>query len=228
MNFTFGIITDGQNPDRVLSIIDSIIADVPEQNREIIVVGGNLADRNKQEYHHIPFDETTKPGWITRKKNLITQNATNPNVVYLHDYIKILPGWYNGFLHFGEYWDICMNVLKNKNNTRYRDWCSWDDPVFGEKWICKEPWCPADGRIFHGKPSLVPYSYDKTHYMYVSGAYFIAKKNVMTIYPFNEDLVQGEGEDVEWSVRWRRKLQYKINTLSSCQLLKQQELRVLM
>jgi hypothetical protein len=50
--------------------------------------------------------------------------------------------------------------------------------------------------------------------MYVSGAYWVAKKQFMTDYPLNEDLSWGEGEDVEWSYRARKTWRYKMNTLS--------------
>jgi hypothetical protein len=37
--------------------------------------------------------------------------------------------------------------------------------------------------------------------MYISGAYFIIKKQIALQYPLNEKLVWGQGEDVELSQR---------------------------
>jgi acyl-coenzyme A synthetase/AMP-(fatty) acid ligase len=57
-------------------------------------VGGNN-DFNGNDIVHIPFDETQKPMWITKKKNLITQNSKYENLVFLHDYIILNNGWYD-------------------------------------------------------------------------------------------------------------------------------------
>src|SRR6185369_1804005 len=91
MDFTFGIITDGNAPERLAQIFKSIEAQqIP--NYEIVVVGGrNIVRENVT---HIPFEETTPKAWITRKKNLITQHAAFENVVYMHDYFELGDEWY--------------------------------------------------------------------------------------------------------------------------------------
>jgi len=125
MRFTFGIVTTG-NP-RVPTIIKSINDNVP--NPEIIVVGG---EPNGGAFH-IPFDENMRPAWITLKKSIITHAATNENIVYMHDYMVLTEGWYEGFLKFGDDFDVCMNVITNLDGTRYRDWVDlgltkrWDE-----------------------------------------------------------------------------------------------------
>ena len=80
MDFTFGIITSN-NIENLNKIIDSIeIQNI--SNYEIIIVGCNkifnLTNLNKLKRKNctcIPFDESIYPGWITKKKNIITQNA---------------------------------------------------------------------------------------------------------------------------------------------------------
>ena len=78
MNFTFGIVTysghDGKdNLNKVNNIIDAIENEsIPEY--EIIVVGDFAWERKNTRV--IKFDETVKKGWITRKKNIITDNPT--------------------------------------------------------------------------------------------------------------------------------------------------------
>ena len=42
-------------------------------------------------------------------------------------------------------------------------------------------------------------------YSYISGSYFICKKHIMIEFPLNEILLHCQGEDVEWSLRVRRK-----------------------
>lgn len=233
MQFTFGIITDWSTDSKVNEVIESIRKQKMD-TYEVIVVGGvgqeegynihNYETGGDHTYRFLPFwDEANAPGWITKKKNIITQRASYDNIVYLHDYIKLCDGWYEGFKKFGDDWDIAMNVVLNADDTRFRDWCAWDDPQFGQPWTCHEPWCPS-GHTFKGQPRLVPYDYDRTQFMYISGAYWVAKRHVMEAEPLNERLKHCQAEDVEWSLRVREKYRYRMNTLSCVQSLRQKDL----
>jgi hypothetical protein len=192
--------------------------DVPEDCFEVIIVGDHL----QPELHTktIPFDETRRPGWITRKKNIITEQATYDNIVYMHDYFKLVPGFYKGFLKFGSDWDVAMNVIINKDGTRYRDWCIWDDPEFPPPWIQMEPFCGPAGKYRAGTNRIAPYDYTKTQYMYISGGYWVAKKRFMEKYPLDEKWGWGQAEDIEWSDRIREIADYRMNTLSAVKLLR--------
>ena len=202
MNFTFGIITGGVNnhreslssqevTNRIYKIIESIeLQNIPKY--EIIIIGGNNYYNFNTNIKHISFNENEKPGWITKKKNLITENAIYENIVFMHDYLELEPEWYKGFLKFGNDWDVCMNIVNNINGGRWVDWLS-------------------NHGDYH---TLIPYdTKDKT--MYVSGAYWVAKKSFMKKYPLNENLLWGQGEDMEWSNRWINKEIYKMNINSS-------------
>jgi len=217
---TFGIVTDGNNEARVGKIIGSIILQaIPEF--EIIVVGGE-SQSNEALFRRIPFDETIHPGWITRKKNIITQEAKYNIVVYMHDYVALAnKWWWTNFNNFSLDWDVCMHQILNKDGTRYRDWCTWDDDRFGTPWVCHEKWCPPEGIPFAGSPALVPYDYAITHRMYISGAYWVAKKRFMEKVPLDESIYWGEGEDVEWTLRIRNWCRYKMNPGCQVKLLKQ-------
>ena len=206
MNFTFGIITGGANNGReslsnieVSNRINNIIKSIKLQNipkYEIIIVGGvnNYDDSIK----HIEFDESQKQGWITKKKNIIAESAKYDNLVIMHDYIKLEEGWYKGFLEFGDDWDVCMNVVNNIEGGRWVDWLS-------------------DHGNYH---VLIPYN-TKDDSMYVSGAYWVAKKSFMKQYPLNENLTWGQAEDVEWSRRWMNNKNYKMNINSSVRCCKE-------
>jgi hypothetical protein len=95
------------------------------------------------------------------------------------------------------------------DGTRYRDWCLWKD----------------DADSYVTPPNyLIPY--DMTHIsgmMYVSGAYWIAKRKFMLENLMNEKLNCGQGEDVEWSLRVRDLTEFKMNTKSIVKLLKKKE-----
>lgn len=202
MDFTFGIIT--KNNRFVSTIINSIKSqNIP--NCEIIVVGG--APINDCIY--IPFDETIKENWITRKKNIITKLANFENIVYMHDYIKLEPDWYEGFLNYGNDFDACMTKMVELNGVRYRDWtlCCWAPilHILGKKRRCER---------------LLPYNITQfSDLMYFSGAYWVAKKHIMEKFPLNEDLCWGDGEDTDWSYRIRRYTKFSINAHSTVRLM---------
>ena len=99
MKFTFGIITAGTSDESLNLVIDSIERqNIPEY--QILVVGNSHVSRKNT--FIIPFDESVRPGWITRKKNIVTVNSRYENVVYTHDYVVFEDDWYEGFLRFGE------------------------------------------------------------------------------------------------------------------------------
>lgn len=207
MKFTFGIITGG-NDDSVNKVIDSIEKqNIPEY--EIIIVGGNPIDRKSTV--HIDFDENIKPKWITKKKNLITEHARYENIVYLHDYILLGEGWYNGFLEIGDDFDICMNVVINTDGTRFRDWTLWAELEPMKDGLSNED---VD-YIGSNRHFLLPYDVDyMTKYQYISGSYWVAKKQVMLENPLDENLTWGQGEDVEWSKIVRKKYKFTMNPYS--------------
>lgn len=210
MDFTFGIITNG-NDDMINKIIDSVESqNIP--NYEVIIVGN--CNINRKNTTIIPFDESIKRGWITKKKNIITNLAKYENIVYMHDYIKLEDGWYEGQLKSGNDFKIRMDKILNQNGTRFRDWCIW--PHNGNQ---------MDQII--DRDCLIPY--DMIHlskYMYISGSYWIGKKDVMTEFPLNEQLIWGHGEDVEWSKRIRLKYDFNMNPNSSVKIMKPNKDRV--
>lgn len=214
MDFTFGIITSGGNNVFLTKIVNDIKSlNIP--NYEILIVGGDFQiDGTK----HIPFDESVKKSWITRKKNLITENAKYDNIVYSHDYITFDIDWYKGFLEYGDNFDICMNKIINKDGTRYRDWTFWPGDV---EWERKNNITSQLIIRNHLKSFLMPYSFKNlSKLMYISGAYFVVKKKVMIETPLDENFQWGDGEDVYWSLKVREKYNFSLNEHSSVNLLK--------
>ena len=56
--------------------------------------------------------------------------------------------------------------------------------------------------------------------MYISGAYWVAKKKFMLENMLNEKLKWGQSEDVEWSIRVRKITDFTINERSVVKLMK--------
>lgn len=189
MNFTFAITTDYKDINRLNAVIDSI-RDMNIPKYEILVIG-DKDFHQELDITYIPFKDKENSAWITRKKNILAWNALYENIVFLHDYYVFYKSWYDSFVDFGNDWDICSNQQLLLDGTRhFTDWVTWDDPLF-PRW------------------TALPYNeWSRTRYMYISGGYFIAKKHVIMDNPFNEELMHGQAEDVEWSLRVRDK--YKI------------------
>lgn len=192
--FTFGITTTYENKERLIEIVDSIRAlNIPKY--EIVFIGsGDFNGLEGKDIKHIDFDETIKPLWITRKKNILAREARYENVVLMHDYHVFDKDWYTNFVSFGDDWEICscpQYLITGARNPM--DWSLWDKPGHGRAW------------------SLNYNDWTQTQYMYISGAFFIVKRKVILEEPLNENLVWNEEEDVEWSMRVRNKYVMKCN-----------------
>jgi hypothetical protein len=207
MKFTFGIITAGTSDESLNLVIDSIERqNIPEY--QILIVGNSQVSRKNT--FIIPFDESIRPGWITRKKNIVTINARYENVVYTHDYVVFEDDWYEGFLKFGDDFKICMNKFVNPDYSRFRDWVIWPH---NDNFM--------DSIVLPNRECLIPY--DMTHlskYQYISGTYWVAKKQFMEDHPLDDNLLHCQGEDVEWSKRVRYKYDFSMNPYSTVKSLK--------
>jgi hypothetical protein len=195
IQWTFGIITGYQDTERLKNIIENIASlDIPEF--EILIVGGDRNDFfvDLPQVKFIDFDESQKPLWITKKKNIIANLAMYENMVIMHDYHVFDKDWYVNFKSFGTDWDICscpQYLITGARNPM--DWSLWDKPGHGRAW------------------SLDYDDWSQTQYMYVSGGFFIVKKHVMLEEPLDESFGWNEAEDVEWSLRIRDKYVMKCN-----------------
>jgi hypothetical protein len=201
MKWTFGIVTIGNAEENIRRIHDSIMGQHAADDFEIIIVGGN--DMSLPKVRHLPFNESERQGWITKKKNLIAQEATHNNICLMHDYVFLYEDWYKNFEKFGDDWDVCMNSIINLDGQRFRDW------------ITCHAWCPEGDIIF-----LDYDDWNRTQQMYISGTYFCIKKKFLLENPLDEKLSWGQGEDVLWSRDMRTKWNYKCNGDSKVGLLK--------
>jgi hypothetical protein len=207
MDFTFGFITAGDQDTRLTRILDSIHR-LKIPNYQIIIVGNsNLTSPNLTV---IPFDETIKSAWITKKKNIITQHAIYENIIYAHDYVEFEPDYYEGWLKFGNDFQACMTKIVHENGERFTDWVLW--PPDAGRYV-------PDIESYRG--CHIPYSCTNlSKLMYFSGTYFVAKKSIMQEIPFDESLCWGQGEDVIWSINYREKYPFKMNSFSTVRLCK--------
>jgi predicted O-methyltransferase YrrM len=178
IDFTFGIVTSGDSDVNIQKIVNSIrIQAIPKY--EIIIMG--KSDVTGNDIINIPFDETVKKNWITKKKNLIAKIANYENIVLLHDYVEFAKGWYEGFLQFGNAFKICVNKIVDTEGRRSRD-----HVIFKE---C----LPQINTLLPYGCKLTP---EVSKLTYISGTYYVIKKNIALAYPLREELRWGQGEDV--------------------------------
>jgi hypothetical protein len=204
MRFTFGIVTGGDQDIFIHRIIDSIEENnIPEY--EIFIIG-KFAGERKNTYV-IPFDESVKKGWITKKKNLVARLANYENLVLMHDYVCLELGWYQGFLHHGDDFNYLITPIRNPDGSRALDYTL--TPFFH---AFQYP--PSNNQIqgfLHGyfmNNTLLPYSCKGSHglgrYMYISGAYYVIKTKVALEHPLDERRIWGQAEDMEYAIRLHR------------------------
>lgn len=206
---TFGIITEGKSDELLRKTIASI-QDCHIVDKEIIVVGSS--DLDLKDIHHIQFDDNIKKGWITEKKNIIGRFASGDILIFMHDYISLGTGWDQELLKkFAEKsWQVGVCKIRNLDGSRYHDWLLW--PHNGAF---------LDFIIGRNRQCLIPYSWDFcSDYMYLSGAFFICRKEFFSKNSLDNTLSWGEGEDVEWSIRIRDKWNLRLFDSCSVELLK--------
>jgi len=208
MDWTFGIITDGKQDELLGQAIQSISREVP--NAQLIIVGGSDNWQGMMDdYKFIDFHDRKGWGWLTRKKNLIAQNAKYENICIMHDYVILEDGWYDAVKDFGDKWLTCMHCVLNANYVRYRDWCVISNDAFMDPPIDKQqPPMKFPGRLL---------DYDNNtwgRWQYLSGTYFCVKRAVILNVPLDEDRYQNDGEDVQWSRLLYQRYGQKVFTMN--------------
>lgn len=189
---SFCIITSGHEDQQLQTCINSIVSlNIPKY--EIVIVGGQSTSIELDKHiKWFAFDESVKstiivdnkPGrWITRKKNLTVENAQYDICVVIHDYILFDSDWWTEFEKFGTHWDICVHQNILANGAR------------GDGWrIDRHPLLP--------RGCMVPYDMiDLSQYMAIAGNYQCIKRQRWLEEPMNENLLWGQGEEMEWSRR---------------------------
>ena len=75
--------------------------------------------------------------------------------------------WYEGYLNYGNDFKVCINKIITKDNFRYRDWTLW--PLNNNKF---DQYLTRVGNVFCLTIDNL------SRYMYISGAYWVAKKEI--------------------------------------------------
>ncbi len=189
---TFGICTDYQDLYRLRMMVASIDAQHIPHYEIILMGGGNPWQHSIPSVGHLK--QIPCAHWIPVKKNWIAFESHFETIVMCHDYFEFAPHWYQEYIAYGWDWDVCSNPQRLSDGSRHAtDWITWDDP-------------------FYGRYYSLPYQdITRTKYQYISGGYFLVKRDFMRKHPFNESMKPGEPEDVEWSLRIRDEANIRCN-----------------
>ena len=211
-SWTFGIITDGKDIDRLKSIIKSIISQNISIFEILIITDQIPIIDSDHKLKIIKFDlkeniDNKNIFPISRKKNLIIKNSQYENICFLHDYVVLCDDWYKGFLKFNHNneWKIFTNRVEDENGNRALDWIVYDH------------------FITYKKITFLPYDININKYQCLVGYYWCAKKEVMIKFPLNESLLWGQSEDIDWSKRVRKEIKFSFNNFSKVRFIKKKE-----
>lgn len=187
--WTFGIITNGKRRDFIERAIRSI-RDLNSPKYEIILCGTYYGEVGG-DIRYIPFTELDDKGWITRKKNLVCENAEYENIVVIHDRIYFDRDWFEGAKRYGNYFDVlsCPVYLPVRGRFIFSNWETLKEDFKLED----------DYKLFHSNGALDISDWDKN--VIVPGPLIILKKHIWSREKWNENLFWGQAEDIEYSHR---------------------------
>jgi len=192
VSICFAFITNGKADELVARGIESIVQQ-DLSDCEIMVVGNTSLKH--PEVNFIPFDETMRNSWITRKKNLVAETSQKDVLVIMHDYFALTEEWTEERVRHlvDSDWEVAVTSIRNPDGSRYRDWLLWP---FSHRFL-RIPFVYTLG-------NLLPYTVDDlTDFMYINGSLMIVRRKFLLDNPLDESRGWGEGEDVEWSIRLR-------------------------
>lgn len=190
--WTFGMVTNGKRRDFIERSINSIRSlEIPHY--EIIICGTYYGEVDN-DINYIHFTKHDDKGWITKKKNLICENAKFENIVIIHDRIYFDKEWFNGIKKWGNYFDVlsCPVMLPQGSPVKFTNW-----ETVGPGWKRED-----DYKLFHSNGGLDFSDWDEN--VYVGGPIIILKKSIWNIERWNENLFWGDAEDIEYSLRQHR------------------------
>lgn len=186
--WTFGVVTNGKRKEFIEKTIKSV-RDLRIPYYEIILCGkyyGGL----ENDLRYIEFTDNDDKGWITKKKNLICENASYENIVIVHDRINFDINWFDGMKKWGPYYDVLSCFIYYPSVDAMR--VNWDTMgYFSTPEVLN--------RISAISGSLEPTDWDR--HVFIGGPIIILKKSVWRLEKWNECLFWGESEDMELSHR---------------------------
>lgn len=205
-SFSFIIITNGNNTEKLSLLINSIINQKIE-DYEIILCGEekkSFTDKLKEKFQNFIYVEdveSARGGFLGKMRNSACILASKKYLVISDDDMLFHPYWYKNFNKYFFEFDILTTCVKCPDGTRFWDKCCYKSPENGHK--------------------ILNYN-EEDDYLYMSGGQsWIMKRNVFEDFKWNETLSiynmkslrdyneDKQNEDTEFAQRCRSK--YKIS-----------------
>jgi GT2 family glycosyltransferase len=199
--WTIGIISGGNNEERLQNIIESI-----QQNNipsiEVIIIGPKPRLLIPTWVKHIEFVEDPKePRFgITKKKNIVLKKARHNNILLLHDRYLLSADWYKNVLKSVTAWDIlCFKqICQPTPEYRLMDWIDYTRSFPKARYNThhfSRPFC-----IESFNTRILDYPYYSLNIL-VNGGAFAVKKHTAERINMSEYLFWSEIEDDDFSIR---------------------------
>jgi hypothetical protein len=178
--FSFGIITNGQRPDKLVKLIESIDAQrLHPDCYEIMVAGAVDGFEGYRRIHRIPMDKAAAEGRLGAMRNALAMSAKFNKFVSLDDDFLLHPQWADAVEEVQGDFDIATGIILNPDLSRYCDWVN----------------------IIENYTFLRAYHETFDRCQYVTGGYGIYKDFIFEEHSWNEELGFYQGEDVSFSRR---------------------------
>ena len=185
--WTFGMLTTGARLDNVERFIQSVEAHCQDPYEILIVSPIALPDLERYGgVRVLRFDQHDDLGWITRKKNLIAQEATYSDILVCHDRFVLAEGFSRSFADWGYSYGLAAVRVRLEDGRRGLDWgvVSSQNHVYSSGGL-------LDYRAY-------------SQYVYVPGGATLIRKSFWNCFPWNDNLFWNEHEDVELCRRVQR------------------------
>lgn len=186
--WSFGVVNDGRNPERLEQIAESIRRQhIPHY--EILICGPSTTSIPVgQDIRLLPDDDCYLDSRIPicQKKNILANAAQYNNLVIIHDRIRLTDSWYQHIIQNGNYFDaIVPSIVDAETESKHIiDCASYHEITYGK---------------YH------PFTRDPkwTSNIYMDGAVMIIKRHVYLQNPLSNFLHWGEKEDVDLAKRMK-------------------------
>ena len=133
----------------------------------------------------------TKKITLGKKRNLGIKLSNYSNLIMTLDYFVLDKFKLRNIEREISKNDILIAKIKTLDKKRYLDWVFLDYPKIGK--------------------ALCPYNLKDRRYMYFHGSYIISKKKFMKKNLYSNYLDHRQGEDVDWSLKVRKKIKFKLS-----------------
>lgn len=185
--WTFGMLTTGKRLEHVARFIDSIERHCHEPYEILLVSPVSLGEIERRPHVRVlRFAERDELGWITKKKNLICEQAAYSDILICHDRFWLGEDFTGATAAWGYAYGLAAMRVKLPDGRRGLDWAvvSSQNHVWSEGGL-------LDYRAY-------------SQYAYNPGGSTLIRKAFWREFPWNENLFWNEHEDVELCRRVQR------------------------